>query len=139
MDWTYLTCGSLASEGGGLVLAHWTTQGVWRGALCDWRETARELPTERGRQGGAPEGLRSKSRRRWSSEGQGSEGGERQETQGWATWSSVGQCTIFLLSSLATDSFICSFICFRICSFIYSFIPACYKGQVPVFSELAVC
>lgn len=124
MDWTYLTCGSLASEGGGLVLAHWTTQGVWRGALCDWRETARELPTERGRQGGAPEGLRSKSRRRWSSEGQGSEGGERQETQGWATWSSVGQCTIFL-AVIPGYRFIHLFIHLFSYLFIHLFIHSC--------------
>lgn len=42
------------------------------------------------------------------------------------------------LSSLATDSFVCSFVLSFVHSFIHSFIPACYKGRVPVFSELAV-
>lgn len=123
---------------GGLVLAHWTTQGVWRGALCDWRETARELPTERGRQGGAPEGLRSKSRGGGQVRDRAQREGKDRKPRAGPRGPLLVSAPSSWLSSLATDSFICSFICFRICSFIYSFIPACYKGQVPVFSELAV-
>lgn len=138
MDWTYLTCGSLASEGGGWFLptgqprvcggGHSVT-GERLQRSSQQREEGRVGPLrdlEVSQEGGGQ--VRDRAQR---------EGKDRKPRAGPRGPLLVSAPSSWL-SSLATDSFICSFICFRICSFIYSFIPACYKGQVPVFSELAV-